>query len=673
MLSLWVLLLSVPTLPLALFKMTEAHLTIDFETRSEIDIKKTGAWLYSIHPSTEVLCMAQKAGNTPVKLLTPDLFHVHSKKDVKTILGDYFTLEAHNAGFEYVIWHNIMCRRFNWPKIPLDRWSCSAAKVASHGLPRSLDGAAKAMGLSIQKDMTGHRLMLKMSKPRTKWRKIGEGEKWFEDPEELAKLYEYCKNDVETEYALSRALADLPGFEKKIWVLDQRINRRGISCDVDLVNSAISMIALLEGDAKDEIFDLTDGEVTSLGQVAKILEYLDLEYDVQLPNLQADTVEDALTKNYDSTVKRILELRQLHARASTKKYKAMLTRSDSKGRIRDTLLYHGAHTGRWSGMGIQPQNYIKPKFDRWSIENIAIPAIKKNNIDELDLMFGSPMDALAFSLRASLCATEGKVLIGADYSAIEARVLLWLVDDQEALDLYYSGGDIYKDMASRIYNKSINEITKEERDIGKRSILGLGYQMGPPRFKSNCWEYGKVEVSLDFSKRVVKIYRDRYTKVKDLWKLVNKTAIDSVKNKSWISDSNITFSYENSFLFCHLPNGRKLAYKDPSLYLGKYDKVALRYWGVHPKTKKWVRLDTYGGKLVENIVSAIARDIMAEGMLRAEAAGYPIVLTVHDEVIAETTPDKSVDEFVDLLTEIPEWAEGCPIDAEGWKGQRYRK
>lgn len=659
--------------------MTEAHLTIDFETRSEIDIRKVGAWLYSMHPSTEVLCMAQKAGDTPVKLLSPDLFYVHSKSKVRTVLGDYFTLEAHNAGFEYAIWHNIMCKRFNWPQISVDRWSCSAAKAASYGLPRSLDGASRAMGLATQKDMSGHRLMLKMCKPRTKWRKTGEGEKWHEDSDDLNRLYEYCKTDVETEYELSSALKPLPSFEKKIWALDQVINRRGISCDLGLVHSAIKMIAALEGDAKDEIFDLTDGEVGSLGQVAKIIEFLHNTFDYfDIENLQAETVEELLKGHLYPKAKRILELRQLHSKASTKKYKAMLARSDAAGKIRDTLMYHGAHTGRWAGMGIQPHNYLKPVFDRLSIENLAIPAIKAGYVDELSLMFGSPMDALASSLRASLCAADGKTLIGADYSAIEARVLLWLVNDEAALDLYYSGECLYRDMASRIYNKPINEITKEQRDLGKRAVLGLGYQMGPPRFKSSCWEYGKVKVDLFFAKKVVKIYRDRYVKVKDFWKDVNRSAINAVKIKSneyyhAVGDKGLGFEYKPPFLYCHLPSGRKLAYKDPSLYLGKYDKVALRYWGVDSKTRKWTRQDTYGGKLVENIVQATARDIMAEGMLRAEAADYPIVLTVHDEVIAEPTRDKTVEEFVDLLTEVPEWAEGCPIDAEGWKGQRYRK
>jgi DNA polymerase len=671
-----------------LFKMTETHLTIDFETRSEIDLKKVGAWIYSIHPSTEVLCMAEKVANYPTKLLTPDDFYIHKfNKSVGSPLAEYFTIEAHNAGFEFAIWHNIMVPRYGWPKIPLERWYCSAAKAASHGLPRKLEDAARVMGLSVQKDMTGHRVMMKMNKPRSKWKKTGEGPKWFEDKEDLRTLYNYCVNDVDTEYALSSALGPLSADERKVWILDQTINKRGISCDLDLIHAALEMIALLEGDAKDEIFDLTDGEVTSPSQVAKILEYIHTNFGYyDLSDLQADTVKQFLEEDdgLDCSLKRILELRQLHSKASTKKYQAMLNRSDDKGRIRETLMYWGAHTGRWAGMGIQPQNYIRPKFDRASVENLIIPAIKAGYTDELELYFGSPMDALASSLRATLCAEDGKVLIGADYSAIEARVLLWLVGDEEALDLYRSGACIYSDMAARIYGKPITEIENpsKERDMGKRAILGLGYQMGAPKFKKTCWDWAKVDVDLHFAKQVVKIYRNRYDKVVDFWYNVNDKSIETVKRKSSslyhydhesFRNKNLSFNYLSPFLHCHLPSGRKLSYKDPSLYIGKYDNLSLRYMGVNSVTRKWNRIDTYGGKLTENIVQAIARDIMAEGMLRAEAAGYPIVLTVHDEVIAETTPDKSVEEFVDLLTEVPEWAKGCPIDAEGWKGKRYRK
>ncbi len=661
--------------------MTEADITIDFETRSECNLKATGAWLYSQHPTTEVMCCAYKAGSAPAKLLTPNTFYIHQRGNSQP-WEEYFKFEAHNAGFERAIYKNVMCKKHNWPEIPLDRWSCSAAKAASHGLPRSLDGASKAMNLSTQKDMTGHRLMLKLSKPRPKWKKTGEGEKWFEDPEELEKLYSYCKNDVETEYALSKALPALSAFEKKIWSMDQTINEQGISCDLELVRAAIKMISLLDGDAKDEIWDLTDGEITSLGQVAEIPKYLKKKYNVEIDNLQADTVEEFLQKeNLNADVKRILELRQLNARASTKKYLATLNRSNKEGRIKDTLLYHGAHTGRWTGVGIQPHNYFIPVFDRLSIEEIAIPAIKKGDTEELEFNFGSPMDALASSLRASLTARKDKILIGADYSAIEARVLLWLVDDTEALKIISSGGDIYKDMASRIYKTPVDQVTKKQRDLGKRAILGLGYQMGAPKFKKTCWEQGKVDIELTFAKKVVDLYRTRYSAIKEFWYAMQEIAILATKRKSNshydyrhadFNDKDIAFSYDKTFLYCHLPSGRKLSYKDPELYIGKFDNVSLRYWGVDSVTKKWNRINTYGGKLVENIVQAIARDIMAYGMVQASENGYPIILTVHDEIISEVK-DGSVDEFVELITSIPSWAEGCPIEAEGWKGFRYRK
>lgn len=633
---------------------------IDFETRSELDIKSVGAWKYSCHPSTEVLCIA--SFNPEYSQI--DLFRKEKLNISLPLFKPGESFEAHNAFFEYAIWHNIMVSRYGWPVVPEDQWYCSAAKAAYHGLPRKLEDAGKALNLDVQKDAEGSRLMLQMSKPRPNWKKTGKSPKWFEDKARLERLYEYCKQDVRAEYALSQALDDLPRTERKLWLLDQKINRRGIYCDVELANSAIEIIETLEADANLELHRITDGMVSTPNQRDRILTWLADEC-YRPEDLTADTVEWEL-KNGRLTpnARRVLEIRQLHSKASTKKFTAMIDRADEiDWRIRDTLFFHGAHTGRWTGTGIQPQNYYRPDFERPEIELLAIPAILRHDADELEFLFGSPITPLSSSLRATLCAAPGHDLIGADYASIEARVLLWLVKDKDALELIEQGIDLYVDMAAAIYGIPSEQVTKAQRQLGKTAILGLGYGMGVDKFFSTCSNFG-IKIDYFLAEKTVSIYRQKYRKVVRFWWQINQHAINTTG----------PFSKHGRFLQLRLPSGRPLHYCDPELTLNRFHEPALSYMSINPRTQKWEREETYGGKLTENMVQAISRDIMALGMLRAENAGYPIVMTVHDEVVAEVSKEfGSVDEFVHLFCQKEKWYKDCPVSAEGWRGERYRK
>ncbi len=637
---------------------------IDFETRSELDLKIVGAWKYSLHPSTEVLCMGYISDNMSYsRLWTPDYApQLWATPGYDLTWHREYCIEAHNASFEFAIWHNIMVPRYNWPCIPEDQWYCSAAKAAYHGLPRALEDAALALGLDVQKDTEGSRLMQQMAKPRPNWKKTGTGPKWFDDEARLPRLYEYCKRDVEVEYALSQALDDLPKTERKLWLLDQKINRRGVYCDVELAQSAIEIIDTLEADGDFELYQLTNGIVATSGQIDKIRDWLVGE-DLGLPNLQASVIDETLKRD-DLTPKarRVLEIRQIHSKASTRKFKAMINRTHN-GRIHDTLIYHGAHTGRWSGVGIQPHNFYRPDFKRSEIEFLAIPTIKQHDIDTLNFLFNSSISPLSSSLRATLCAASGYDLIEADYDSIEARVLLWLVKDTTALDLINQGVDLYVDMAAAIYGISIEQVSKQQRQLGKTTILSLGYGVGAAKFLQACLNYG-IEIDQYTAEKIVSIYREKYKKVVQFWRQINKHAINTTGS----------FSKHDQFLQLKLPSGRSLHYYDPKLTVNRFDEPALSYMGVNSTTRKWERQETYGGKLTANIVQAISRDIMALGMLRVEAAGYPIVMTVHDEVVAEIPSDfGSIKEFVTLLCQKPQWALDCPITAKGWRGKRYRK
>lgn len=644
---------------------------IDFETRSELDLKRVGIWKYSCHPSTEVLCMAIRDSDydeNNLELVEPELF-------IYYFLPDSIpkSIEAHNAFFEYAIWHNIMVPRYGWPVIPEDRWYCSAAKAAYHGLPRKLEDACIALGLDVQKDAEGSRLMKQMAKPRPNWKKTGQGPKWFDNVARLERLYEYCKQDVRAEYALSQALDDLPPTERKLWLLDQRINRRGIYCDIELARSAIEIIDTLEADANLELRRITDGMVSTPRQTAKIIDWLVGE-NLGLSNMQASTVAEALERDdLTPNARRVLEIRQLHARSATDKYFAMVEGADDDNHLRDLLFYYGAHTGRWTGKRVQPTNMFSPIFSRSEIEHLIIDAIKRQDVDELTWLFGDPIAPLSSALRATLCARPGYDLIGADYDGIEACVLLWRVGDTEALEKIRNGIDLYVDLAATIYQIDYEElkylVEKKDKDaifkrkVGKTTFLSAIYQVGAATLKKKFDQY-KIKVDDFFTEKLISIFRQKYRKIVKHWYWLNDCAIEKKG----------PFSVKNKFLQFQLPSGRKLQYYDPELTLNRFHRPAMSYMAVDSYTKKWRREQTYGGKLTENETQATSRDIMVIGMLRAENAGYPIIFNVYDELIAEILKSfGSIDEFVNLLCKKEKWYEDCPVSAEGWRGERYRK
>jgi DNA polymerase len=525
--------------------------------------------------------------------------------------------------------------------------------------------------------------MLKLCKPRPYWAKNKTGDKYFGTEEEFLALERYCQQDVAAEHALSAALDDLSPFEQRIWQVDQIINKRGINCDLELVTSAIELSKANGFRGAQAISELTDGAVKTPNQVAKLKDWYNEEIarttgagSMLAEDLSADTVEAKLADERlpkDSRARKILELRQQHSKSSVKKYKAMIDRADWTGSISETLLYHGAHTGRWAGRGIQPQNYPRPDMEREGIEHILIPAILAKDADTLELFGGSVANALSNALRSALVAPEGCDLIGADYSNIEARVLFWLAGETKALDLLRAGRCLYKDMAATIYGNAYEDVTRAERQLGKQAILGLGYQMGAPKFRETCAKYG-IEISLAFG--VVELYRAKYPKVVKLWRSMNSAALDAMEHPGphWARPAPIHFEKKGKFLFMTLPSGRRIAYPFPKLRKNRFDNWAVSFMHVNPKTRKWERTDTYGGKLTENGDQAIARDIMAEAMLRVEKKNYALRMSVHDELVASVPEGQgSIEEFEQLLCIPPAWAKGCPIKAEGWRGKRFRK
>ena len=757
----------------------EPKITIDFETRSACPIDM-GAWLYSLHPTTEPMVLSYKIGDGPTRRWHPGYAHLGIEEspypqDLMDAIEAGWLVEAHNRFFEFCIWTNVMMPFFGWVAIKREQWRCSAAKASYYGLPRALENAVKALHLPVEKDMEGNKLMKKISKPR-KPSKLEKRKMWddFEagkpdwhvvdgcvgftmsgakpkDPSEVMLWHEskadfernwlYCDRDVEAEHTFSEALPDLPETELRIWQMDQDMNLRGIRCDLDMVNQAIRMrdreVAAMNAELAD-IMGVPEDEREDFSATkrAAIKEWVNTQ-GVALPDTQAATLDKfaaktGLPKHVHAALKIIREVN----RTSTAKYDAMIERADPRDwRLRDLMMYHGAGTGRWAGKGVQPHN-----FPRGSIKDMeaACKLIVEGDVDAIRILYGEVMEHLSSALRGAMTASVGRDLIVADYAAIEARVVFWLARDEAALGVFERGEDIYCDMASGIYNRPINKKKDpNERQFGKQAILGLGFEMGFVTFLLTCKKYNisftkeqvlqvvggryseleaMVEKYFLTDKRriarmrdaemsirehmhelvlmqyTVQKYRARYAEVKQMWRDQEDAAAQAIRTpgvrvdcergrNTWVVET----IAGRQVLVTYLPSGKPLFYWDPKIVLKKTPfknpdgtpvlKPSIVFWGVDPYTKKWSVQDTYGGKLVENITQATARDLMALAMVRADDGGvYDVLLSVHDELVCEVDKDKgNVKEFERLMAETPGWAYGCPVDAEGWRGERYRK
>ena len=641
---------------------------IDFETRSKADLKKVGAYKYASNPTTSVLCLAYEYNDEGVKLWTPD---DPLPEFLMTLIKKGVSVEAHNAQFEYAIWNLCARRLYDFPELKWDQLHCSLAKASALSLPRDLIGLTMALDVPTKKDNAGHRIMLQLTKPRKPTK--NNPEIWINDPEKFQKLYDYCMTDVLAEKQCSETMPDLSADERKVFLLDQKINERGIYCDVELCKTALLFVETFEKELIAELETLTHGVVKTAKQVQKMVTFLQT-CGVQISNMQAGTVEKILAEQDLAPVPlRVLEIRQLLGKSSVSKFKKMIDMADLDNRIRGTLLYHGASTGRWSGKGIQPQNYFRGNLS--DLETL-FTVLESKDYSWFRTIYPDVINALSNTLRGMLRAAPGNELYAGDWSAIEARGVFWLSNCKTGLDVFARNEDIYKDMAAYIYNVSIKNVTTKQRFFGKQAILGLGFGMGAKKFRETCAGYGQT-ISLKEAENVVKLYRERYPEVKQFWYDVENAAIRAVELREVQTLRNLKFNRTKNYLFIKLPSGRKLAYYKPKIEIVDSPwgpKKALTFMGINSQSRKFERQQTYGGKLVENITQAVARDVMVHGMLAAEDRGFRIIMTVHDEIIAENKVGfATIKEFENALLTLPKWAEGFPSAVEAWKGLRYKK
>ena len=659
--------------------MISVHL--DFETRSLVDVTDTGPWRYSLDPSTLPLCLCytvdtshtdlitwEDFDNYNVGMITDSVYKITELAENKNVI-----FKAHNSMFEYCIWNNILHKTFGFPELlDFKRWDCTAAKAASHALPRSLGQCALALKLSENKDKTGKKIMLQLSKPRKPTK--NNPSIWCNDADKFKILYEYCSQDVIVERAIDNALPDLNANEKAIWELDQKINSRGIKIDTKALDIALKFIEEFKERLNNELCDLTSGAVEKATETKRFTEYL--RSHIPITDLQKATVDDWINKTDNPKLKRLLEIRSQGGKSSTAKLEAIKDRVCNDGRVRDILVYHGASTGRWAGAGIQVQNF--PRGTGYNSDNI-LDCLLLDDLDVFEMMYPDVINAISAGLRGFLIPGEGNDFVAADFAQIEARVVMMLAGCQKGIEDFRHGRDIYLALAQEIYKRPLTKKDKEERQLGKTGVLGCGFQMGAARFKEHAKNQAGLIISDELAERTVKTYRETYPEVVKLWYAQERAAILAVKNAGHLyKEGPVYWKVQGNFLYCKLPSGRCLAYPYPKVEIitTKWgtDKESLTFMTVTGTAKVWGKEHTYGGKLVENIVHATARDLMANGMLNVEKAGYKIIMTVHDEVISEVPENfGSVEEFETLLAAPPEWAKDYPIKAEGWRGKRYRK
>ena len=655
-----------------------AHL--DFETYSEINIKDSGGFRYAEDPSTEVLILAYAIGDRPVvgidmtfldmdmiiRLLSPLFDHIQKGLPVA----------AHNAQFERRIWEKKLSKILPITPKPL-QWDCTAARARALAIPGSLDGAAQAVGLPIQKDPRGKTLIDIFSKPQ-KSRKRGDDTTWRvlpeHQPDEFEEFIRYCEQDVEVERKLDKILPPLSDVEARAFAMDYDINDRGMPVNMGRVKAAEGFVEEFSQTLMARAEEISGCRPT---QIEKTKEFL-ASRGIKLSNLQAATVEKlAAKKGTPDDVKELVDLRIELSRAGTKKLKAIQNTVSDDGRIRGGFLFSAASTRRWSSTGVQMHNLQKPEGE--TNPEVVLQLLDSDPYSLVDI-FDRPLTALAQSIRGFFEAPEGKTFHIADYASVEPRGLAWMAGEEWMLEAYRNKEDLYRITAARVYGLDHTKLTKDgpERFMGKQLVLGCGYGMGPPRFIETVAKFGTT-LTLPESEKAVKGYRNSVPMTIKFWRTVEQACIRAVKNWEPLRVGKLRFRPEtlpNGFkvLFVDMPSGT-IAYPKPSV--GKeewYGRMRDNFEFYTPLGARWIKTDTFGGSITENIIQALTRDILRDGLLAANDAGFKVVGHVHDEGLAEGDDnEKDLAEFENLLSNSSPWAKGFPIETEGFNSRRYKK
>lgn len=654
------------------------HLSIDIETKSSVDITKAGAYRYAQSEDFEILLFACKYDEEDVQLVDLTAGESIPEWILTALMNPNVIKHAYNAAFE---WY---CLNTAGYRTPLEQWNCTMIHGLYCGYTAGLDATGKAIGLpqDKQKLSTGKALIRYFCTP-CKPTKSNGGRSWNlpkHAPEKWELFREYCKQDVVTENEILKRLQafPVPEEEQRLWRMDILMNAYGVRVDTNLIAGALAIDSHSTECLTAEAFRITG--LSNPNSATQLQQWLSGK-GVDIPNLQKATVEEYLQReDLPDDARKILEIRQQLGKTSIKKYVAMDTAKGADDRVRGLTQFYGANrTGRWAGRLVQlqnlPRNYLKTL-------DYARNLVKDKNYDGIKLLYGNVPDTLSQLIRTAFIPSDGNKFVVADFSAIEARVIAWLAGEQWVNEVFATHGKIYEATASQMFHVPIEKIAKGNpeyslRQKGKVATLALGYQGGTAALiATGALNMGLAEEELP---DIVQRWRSANPRIRDLWYAVEQAALTTMQTAQPQGIYGLIFRYEGdlvygqSFLTVQLPSGRKLFYPKPFLQENQFGKMAIHYYTVGQQTRKWEVASTYGGKMTENIVQAIARDCLAETLKRIDRMGLQVVFHVHDEVIIDAPASITVDEICDLMAEPIPWAPGLILKGAGFESDYYMK
>lgn len=676
------------------------HLSIDIETYSDVDIGKAGLYRYAQSPAFAILLFAYSLDDAPVRVVDLTEPGTYLPEEVVRWLFDPACIKhAYNAAFEWYC----LSRHFKLPEVAgggktytaltwLPQWRCTMLHGLYCGYPAGLDATGKALGLpqDKQKMAAGKALIRYFCVPCAPTKSNGGRFRNLphHDPAKWELFKTYNGQDVVTEMEIERRLSGfpVPDAVQAQWVHDQIINLRGVGVDMDLVAGALEVDSTVRSRYVQEAAALSGLE--NPNSVAQLAKWLQEETGEEVADLRKATVTELLGGELPGDkARRMLEIRQELGKTSTKKYNALEAATGADGRVRGLLQFYGANrTGRWAGRIVQPQNLPRTYIDG-DLLPLARDLVKRRHIDGLRVVYGSVPDTLSQLIRTAFVAAPGHTLVDADFSAIEARVLAWLAGEAWRLEVFNTHGKIYEASASQMFGVPLERIKKGNpeyalRQRGKVAELALGYGGSVSAMRSMDTGNLLAEEPDEEIQDIVNRWRRANPAIVQFWYTVDAAAKEAVNTGRRVElwDGRLAFARECDpendldFMTIRLPNGRKLYYAKPHMGVNRFGHPSLCYWGQNQTTKKWQVLETYGGKLTENITQATARDCLAEAVDRLETAGYPVVFHVHDEVVIDAGPGKDrLEDVVEIMRQVPAWGPGLPLNADGWVNPFFKK
>ncbi len=660
------------------------HLSIDLETYSDVNLKKAGLYRYVQSPAFEILLFAYSFDGAPTQVIDMAQGEKIPLEVIHALTDPQCLKHAYNAAFE---WYCLS--KYMGAQLPPSQWRDTMLHGLYAGYTAGLDATGRALGIpeDKQKLATGKALIRYFCVPCKPTKSNGGRTRNYphHDPEKWELFKTYNGQDVVAEMEIERRLSvfPVPDFVQKQWETDLLINARGVAVDMDFCEGALELGETIRAQLTDEAVQLSG--LQNPNSVKQLARWLSAETGDDITSLRKETIKELLGRDNADHVQRMLEIRQELGKTSTKKYDAIEAAVCDDGRVRGLLQFYGANrTGRWAGRLVQVQNL--PRTYTEPLE-FARELVKGRKLDALRTVYGSPNDTLSQLIRTAFVAAPGNVLIDADFSAIEARVISWLADEEWRLEVFRTHGKIYEASASQMFGVPLERIKKGNpeyslRQRGKVAELALGYQGGVPAMRQ--MDTGKLLADLpdEEIKDIVDKWRNTNPKIRNLWYSFNDAAIRVIQNGGSLRVRCCTFAREcdcirgTTCMTISLPSGRKLYYVEPAVGENRWGGPSITYMGVNDKNK-WGRIETYGGKLVENVVQAIARDCLAQAIEHLEAAGLPVVFHIHDEVVIDTaafdTNDAMLDKVVKIMSTPIPWAEGLPLGADGWVGAFFKK